>query len=234
MVCGLSSRGGRVAVWASLLALGAGLIGCKSGGSKYNLALEENQELRQRVVALQSAKEASDERAEAAEREAEELAQALREAQGELDSAPAGGSDPTVAGGSPFSPGELPQGVTVSSRGSDIVVTVAGDVLFDSGKATLKTSAQRDLQRLARTINQRYPSNVIRVEGYTDNDPIKKSGWKSNEHLSAERALAVEMELVANGIGNERIYSAAFGPARQKNSKQDSRRVEIIVLGPEG
>ena len=207
----------------ALAVVGTLLGGCSSGSrTKYNLALQENQELRQRVVALQSAKEASDERAVAAGREADELAQALRDAQGELEGQ-AGG----LGGGGL---GDLPAGFSVSSRGSDVVVTVAGDVLFDSGKATIKASAKRDLDRLTRMLNQRFPTNTIRVEGYTDTDPIKKSGWKSNEHLSAERALAVERALVSGGIGNERIYSAAFGPARGKGSKKDSRRVEIVVL----
>ncbi len=216
----------QTARWAmAMAAVGALLGGCNSANrTKYNLALQENQELRQRVVALQSAKEASDERAVAAQREADELAQALRDAQNELETQPTG----NVSG-----LGNLPPGVTVSSRGSDVVVTVAGDVLFDSGKATLKDSAKRDLDRLTRTLNQRFPTNLIRVEGYTDTDPIKKSGWKSNEHLSAERALAVERALVSGGIGNDRVYSAAFGPSRAKGSKQESRRVEIVVLAPE-
>lgn len=210
----------------ALAVVGTLLAGCSSGSrTKYNLALQENQELRQRVVALQSAKEASDERAVAAKREADELAQALRDAQGELESQPAGFGAGAL--------GELPAGFAVTSRGSDVVITVAGDVLFDSGKATIKSSAKRDLDRLTRTLNQRFPTNTIRVEGYTDTDPIKKSGWKSNEHLSAERALAVERALVSGGIGNERIYSAAFGPARAKGSKKDSRRVEIVVLAPD-
>ncbi len=220
--------------------LGGALIGlivggCNSSGQKqYSAALEENRELRQRVVALQAAKEASDERAQRARQEAEELARALREAQDELEKtqqAAMSSRTGTPSGGA-FGSGELPAGVTVSSRGGDIVVTVAGDVLFDSGKATLRSSAKRDLQRLARIIRERYPNSMIRVEGYTDADPIKKSGWKSNEHLSAERALAVERELVANGLDNERVYSAAFGPARLKSSKRESRRVEIVVLAP--
>ncbi len=214
-----------------------GLIvsGCSSTGQKrYSAALEENKELRQRVVALQAAKEASDERAQRARQEAEELARALREAQDELEKAQQASASAAAQPAGGFGRGELPAGVSVSSRGGDIVVTVAGDVLFDSGKATLKSSAKRDLQRLARIIRERYPNSMIRVEGYTDADPIRKSGWKSNEHLSAERALAVEHELVANGLDNERVYSAAFGPARLKSSKQESRRVEIVVLAPGG
>ncbi|MCB9845669.1 MAG: OmpA family protein [Phycisphaeraceae bacterium] len=206
------------------IALGAiALGGCGSSSKKYDMAVAENEELRQRVVALQAAKETSDDRLEQLMRENEELA-------GALDSS---SSRPSSASGSD-SYGDLPAGVTIGSRGGDVVLTVAGDVLFDSGKATLKETAKRDVARIARILQQRHPTSVIRVEGYTDGDPIRKSGWKSNEHLSAERALAVEEELVRSGVDNARIYSAAFGPANQRGSKQESRRVEIVVLAPGG
>lgn len=218
-------RQGRLAgLLAALVALGSGLGGCAGGSQeKYKLAVEENQELRQRVVALQAAKETSDSEAERLRMENSQLAQALDEAQRELDK---GGS------GGPVNIGGLPAGVSVGTRGSDVVVTVAGDVLFDSGSANLKSQAKSDLARIASIINQRYPGHSVRVEGYTDTDPIRKSGWKSNEHLSAERALAVERALVEQGFSNDRVYSAAFGPSRPRGSKKESRRVEIVVLAP--
>ena len=108
---------------------------------------------------------------------------------------------------------------------------IAGDVLFDSGSVTLKASAKKSLDSVAGVLNSTYGSHNIRVEGYTDTDPITKSGWKPNERLSAERAMAVEAYLVSKGVSNGRVYSAAFGPANAKNSKKDSRRVEIVILG---
>lgn len=207
------------------------MVGCKSGGqSKYDLAVEENQELRRRVAALDTA-------STAAEREAQQLRtenERLRQENSELTTAMAEMSQQVTA--QPASPnfGTLPPGVSVSQRGSDVVVAVAGDVLFDSGKATLRKDANSTLQRVADIVRSRYSNSLIRVEGYTDTDPIKKSGWKSNEHLSAERAITVEQFLVGRGIDNSRIYSAAFGPAHQRSTKQESRRVEIVVLAPEG
>jgi flagellar motor protein MotB len=104
-------------------------------------------------------------------------------------------------------------------------------VLFDSGKVDLKSSARRSLDRVASVIQSKYPGQQIRIEGYTDSDPIRKSKWRSNEHLSAERALAVEKYLVGKGVDNDRVYSAAFGPANARATKKDSRRVEIVILG---
>ena len=121
---------------------------------------------------------------------------------------------------------------TTSRRGGDLVVEVAGDVLFDSGSITLKSTAKRTLDRIAGIIERRYGGNLVRVEGYTDRDPIRKTKdkFESNEELSAKRALAVEKYLVSKGIAGDRIYAAAFGPADPKSTKKASRRVEIVIL----
>ena len=124
------------------------------------------------------------------------------------------------------------EGAGVSSRGDDIVVSVAGDVLFASGSVDLKTASKQTLDQIAGVIQSDYPDNAIAVEGYTDTDPIRKSQWETNERLSAERAMAVEAYLVSKGVSNEQVHSIAFGPAHPKASKKESRRVEIVVLGP--
>jgi len=123
------------------------------------------------------------------------------------------------------------EGMTSYRRGSDVVVDIAGDVLFDSGKCTLKASAKKTLDDVCHVIKTKYTGQTVRVEGYSDNDPIKKSPWKTNERLSGERAMAVEEYLVSKGIGNDHIYYAGFGATHQKASKKESRRVEIVILG---
>ena len=119
-------------------------------------------------------------------------------------------------------------------RGSDIVVTVAGDVLLATASATLRDAARRELDRIASVINSRYSGNEIRIAGHTDQDPIRRSRWKTNERLSAERALAVEEYLATRGVSKSRMHVAGFGPAQLRSTKQQSRRVEIIVLGGAG
>lgn len=225
-MCGGTGQGRRqgwgLAAGSVIVLSGALLGGCSQGTkSKYNLALEENKELRRRVAALQSAKDATD-------AQNAELVAAMEEMRGALSTGGGGGSEPS---GGDILGGSMPDGVSVGSRDGDLVIEVAGDVLFDSGQATLKSSARRTLDTIAGAIRSRYGSNVIRVEGYTDSDPIRKSGWKSNEHLSAERAITVEQYLVQRGLTGEQVYSAAFGPSNPRGSKKDSRRVEIVVLG---
>ena len=79
----------------------------------------------------------------------------------------------------------------------------------------------------------------MRVYGYTDSDPIKRSArlWKDNLDLSANRAMAVTRELRKLGIPAESIETVAMGatrsvaPNRTKADKAKNRRVEIVVVG---
>jgi outer membrane protein OmpA-like peptidoglycan-associated protein len=132
----------------------------------------------------------------------------------------------------PVDDGDFGPGTTTRRDHGDLVVEVAGDVLFDSGSIVLKSSAKRTLDQVARRISNDYSGNTVRVEGHTDTDPIKKtkSKYQDNEELSAQRALAVERYLVSKGVASRRIYSAAFGPSKPKGTKKASRRVEIVIL----
>lgn len=123
-------------------------------------------------------------------------------------------------------------GTTTRRDHGDLVVEVAGDVLFDSGSIDLKASAKRTLDQVARKINSSYSGNTIRVEGHTDSQPLNKvkGKYKDNEELSAQRALAVERYLVSKGVPSSQIYAAAFGPAKPKGTRSASRRVEIVIL----
>ena len=190
--------------------MGLGLAGCAgtSGGSEGAL-LRENRELRDRVLAQQEALNDASLRVATLEDENLRLS--------------AGG-----AGGTGF--GDM-TGVTTSRNAQgEVVVAIAGDVLFSSGKVEIRPGARKTLEQIARVLNSTYAANGIRVEGYTDTDPIKKSKWGTNERLSAERAMAVEDYLVKKGVKNARIYSAAFGTAKTRPSKEASRRVEIVIL----
>ncbi len=202
---------------ASLVVSGLGLGGCSSvGKDEYDLVMNENTELRGKNSQLTNALQEANTRNASLEQENRDLAS-------NMGRGATGGTGDTGFGGI----------AGVGSRigaGGEVIVDIAGDVLFDSGSVTIKSSARQSLERVAGVLSSRYSGNLIRVEGYTDTDPIKKSKWETNERLSAERALAVEKFLVGKGVSNERIYSAAFGPARAKSSKKDSRRVEIVIL----
>lgn len=121
-------------------------------------------------------------------------------------------------------------GVEAYSTGGTITVRVQGDILFASGKVSLKNSAKSTLNQIASVIQSEYPGNTIRVEGYTDSDPIRKSKWKDNLELSLQRAAAVHRQLQSQGIAADYMYAAGFGAARARETKAKSRRVQIVVV----
>jgi len=56
-----------------------------------------------------------------------------------------------------------------------VTVTLPNAILFDSGKATLKTATSRELDHIHSVLRQKYSGKMIDVVGHTDSDPIKKS-----------------------------------------------------------
>ena len=120
--------------------------------------------------------------------------------------------------------------VDAERTGNTVTVRVASDILFSSGKIDLKSTAKRTLADVAGVLKAQYGGKTIRVEGYTDTDPIRKSGWKDNLELSLQRSAAVHRYLQAQGIDAERMYAAGFGATNTLGSKAASRRVEIVVV----
>ncbi len=198
-----------------LMASVFGLGGCNNPLKDENAALkQENAELRDQLQAKDAALGDLEGRLTASDSESKRLAS-------EATNKPAAGGDT----------GFEDLGNVTRGR-NQISVGIAGDVLFDSGSATLKSGAKKNLDSIASVIKSRYGSNTIRVEGHTDSDPLKKTKdkWKSNERLSSERALAVEEYLSSRGVASKQMYVAGFGADEPKGSKKDSRRVEIVIL----
>jgi chemotaxis protein MotB len=116
-----------------------------------------------------------------------------------------------------------------------ITVTLQNTILFDSGKATLKSATSKELDQIVSVLKQKYASKDVDVVGHTDTDPIVKSSWKDNLELSAQRALSVARYLIAHGISDKQVRAAGCGPARPVASnssatgKARNRRVEIVV-----
>jgi chemotaxis protein MotB len=204
-----------------------GLGGCnKVNKGEYDAVMRENQELRDRLSTEQQSRQESDTRAASLEQENRDFA-----AQVDKSRTTPGGRAAKGGGDTGFGPDSAD--VSSYRRGSDVVVDIAGDVLFDSGRATLKSTSKKTLDRIAGVIKGKYGGQTVRVEGYTDTDPLVKTKdkWGNNERLSGERALAVEEYLVSKGLSRDQIYYAGFGPSRAKSSKKESRRVEIVILG---
>ncbi len=116
-----------------------------------------------------------------------------------------------------------------SARG--LIVSMS-DVLFDTGKYSLKPGAREKLAKVA-GILLAYPGLNIEVDGYTDN----VGGDEMNQQLSEHRAGAVRDYLVQQGVATNSVTARGLGNtlpvASNDNSagRQQNRRVELVVSG---
>jgi len=116
-----------------------------------------------------------------------------------------------------------------SARG--LIVSMS-DVLFDTGKYSLKPGAREKLAKVA-GILLAYPGLDIAVGGYTDN----VGGDDMNQRLSEHRASSVRDYLVQEGVATNSVSSQGFGNtlpvATNDNAsgRQQNRRVELLVSG---
>jgi outer membrane protein OmpA-like peptidoglycan-associated protein len=116
-----------------------------------------------------------------------------------------------------------------SARG--LIVSMS-DVLFDTGKYSLKPGAREKLAKVAGILLS-YPGLNIEVGGYTDN----VGGDSMNQTLSENRAGSVRDYLVQQGVATGSVSSKGFGNtspvATNDNSagRQQNRRVELLVSG---
>jgi chemotaxis protein MotB len=128
-------------------------------------------------------------------------------------------------------------GVTYGSRGEHVVFSMPAEITFASGKATLTSSGQDALDKVAARLKSEFGADArFYVEGHTDTDPIVKSSFESNRALSVARAMAVLDHLVAQcKVPDDRFVVVGHGqyepvqPGATKEAKAKNRRVEIVV-----
>ncbi|MGH7132126.1 MAG: OmpA/MotB family protein [Phycisphaerales bacterium] len=215
-MAGLFTRFSGLAIGAVILgSLLAG--GCAEQKEKQAALTEENTKLREQKEAMTQQLATADAAARQAQAEKDQALALLAQKNTQVQDPPRGGG----GGGKPKGGGSS----------GDTVITVAGDVLFAPGQATLTAGGKKELDKVASDIKSRYSGHHIRVEGYTDSDPITKSKWSSNEELSSARAVAVEKYLSTKGVSKSRIEAVGMGAAKPKATKKDSRRVEIVIVG---
>lgn len=113
------------------------------------------------------------------------------------------------------------------------LVLTLGDVLFDTGQATLKPGAESTMERLS-TFLEKSPDRSVTIEGHTDST----GSDAFNQSLSESRANAVKASLVGKGVPAQRIVAVGKGevvPVASNDSaggRQQNRRVEIIISNP--
>jgi chemotaxis protein MotB len=132
---------------------------------------------------------------------------------------------------------QVEQGIvdlTMDPRGLVVSIREAGS--FPTGSADLSLVAERLLSDLATSLLD--VSNLVRVEGHTDDVPIHTERFRSNWELSTARATAVVAFLVERGLAPARLSAAGYGEFHPRDANDSAtgrarnRRVDIVVLNP--
>jgi outer membrane protein OmpA-like peptidoglycan-associated protein len=106
------------------------------------------------------------------------------------------------------------------------------DVLFDTGKYTLRSGAREKLAKISGIVLS-HPGLRLAVEGHTDS--IGSDEY--NQRLSEQRADSVRDYLVEQGIPATSVTAKGFGktiPVASNDTaagRQRNRRVELVVSG---
>jgi outer membrane protein OmpA-like peptidoglycan-associated protein len=106
------------------------------------------------------------------------------------------------------------------------------DVLFDTGKYTLRPIAREKLAKVAGIVSG-HPGLRLDVEGYTDS----VGGDAYNQQLSEDRGTAVRDYLTHEGMAESAVTTKGFGKADPVASndtaagRQQNRRVELVISG---
>jgi chemotaxis protein MotB len=124
--------------------------------------------------------------------------------------------------------------VTVRRENMWLEIEINADILFPSGAGEFTPAAEPVLDKLAEVLKP-FP-NPIRVEGHTDDRPIRTAEFPSNWELSAARAASVVHQFTKQGVDPLRLEIVGFGEfhPRQPNDTNEgrnaNRRVVVLVL----
>jgi chemotaxis protein MotB len=116
-----------------------------------------------------------------------------------------------------------------------LVVSMPDDAAFPTGSAEATGEARRLIERVGDTLRE--VPNGIRIEGHTDNVPIRTARDESNWELSTARASAIVAVLVDRvGIDAGRLSAAGYGqyhplnPNDTEAHRARNRRVDLVIL----
>jgi chemotaxis protein MotB len=137
-----------------------------------------------------------------------------------------------------FNPEHFQNKLTVTQNDHGIVITIADNLMFESGRAVIRPEALPVLEGLAEVLRDHISSvKEVRVQGHTDNVPIRSAVFPSNWELSAVRAVIVTRVLTElYHVPPERVSAAGFAEFKPMTDnltpeeRAKNRRVELLVL----
>jgi chemotaxis protein MotB len=125
--------------------------------------------------------------------------------------------------------------LTIGVRGGFLVMTLAGDLLFDPGHAEIKSVGQGALMEIAHAFASANGRRFM-VAVHSDNAPTKSKRFPSNWELTAVRSTEIVRYLIAQGVSPQMLTAAARGdvdPIAANDStdgKAKNRRVEFVLM----
>lgn len=176
------------------------------------------------------------------------VAASVREAVSGGDGVLEGGRQPLAGGDKSLEPEDIREAIErelrddLSAQRLELIEDRRGLVLaipeafsFDNGSADLSQQAESLMNRIGKVLLG--APNGVRVEGHTDNTPIRTDRFASNWELSTARATRVVAYFVASaGIPADRLSAAGYSEfhPRADNASPDgrarNRRVDIVIL----
>lgn len=127
--------------------------------------------------------------------------------------------------------------IQLSELQGKLTVRMAEKVLFPSGSATVSAEGKATLRKIAEAFAS-VQGRMIRVEGHTDNVPIRTARFPSNWELSAARAIAVVRYLQEQGVDPRLLGAAGYGEHQPiagnetPEGRAGNRRIEISLAAP--
>jgi chemotaxis protein MotB len=125
----------------------------------------------------------------------------------------------------------------IAKDGRGLVLSLPSEATFPTGSAEVHADARLLIARIAATL--RSLDHAIRIEGHTDDVPIRTARYGSNWELSTARASAVVAFLIDEAhLHPARLSAAGYAEFHPRvsnvsaESRARNRRVDIVVLNP--
>ncbi len=125
-------------------------------------------------------------------------------------------------------------GAWIETSETEVTVGLPASVTFKRGEAALNPTARTILEEVGAGLADM--PNDIRIEGHTDDVPIRRGKYPSNWHLSAARAQAVVKLFIDQGVSPTRLQVVGYADTRPRKpndteaGKRANRRIEIKLI----